>query len=119
MALFYDRNAFWHNYELPNLRIVVLNNHGGTIFNMIDGPSDLPEKSEYFITRQSLTARNLAAEFRFDYLKLDSPKKWKNTLNDFFKFNGKTKILELETSADSSKDIFEQFKKQIKKGYDL
>ena len=119
MALFYDRNAFWHNYELPNLRIVVLNNHGGTIFNMIDGPADLPEKSEYFITRQSLTAKNLAAEFSFDYLKLDSLKKWKNTLNDFFQFNGKTKILELESSASLSKDIFEQFKKQIKKGYDL
>src|SRR5690606_8486249 len=43
MAFFYDRNAFWHNYPIPNLRVVVLNNHGGTIFNMIDGPASLPE----------------------------------------------------------------------------
>ena len=32
MAFFYDRNAFWHNYRLPNLRVVLLNNHGGGIF---------------------------------------------------------------------------------------
>ncbi|MEJ0056110.1 MAG: hypothetical protein WDN75_10865 [Bacteroidota bacterium] len=36
---FYDRNAFWHNYPLPNLFVVVLNNHGGIIFNLIDGPA--------------------------------------------------------------------------------
>src|SRR5690606_34268185 len=27
MAFFYDRNAFWHNYPLKKLRIIVLNNH--------------------------------------------------------------------------------------------
>ena len=119
MALLYDRNAFWHNYALPNLRIVVLNNHGGTIFNMIDGPSDLPEKEEYFVTRQSLNAENLATEFEFEYSKLDSLRKVKNTLNVFFQFNGKTKILEMESEGSMNRDIFEQFKKQIKKGYDL
>ena len=24
MAFFYDRNAFWHNYPLPNLRVILL-----------------------------------------------------------------------------------------------
>jgi 2-succinyl-5-enolpyruvyl-6-hydroxy-3-cyclohexene-1-carboxylate synthase len=118
MAFFYDRNAFWHNYALPNLRVIVLNNHGGSIFNMIDGPGDLPEKEEYFVTRQSLTAKNLAAEFGFDYLNPDSFTKLKGTLSDFYQFDGKTKILEIDTTADLNKGIFEQFKKYIKKGYE-
>ncbi len=46
LAFFYDRNSFWHNYPLPNLRVVVLNNHGGIIFSMIDGPGTLPESKE-------------------------------------------------------------------------
>jgi 2-succinyl-5-enolpyruvyl-6-hydroxy-3-cyclohexene-1-carboxylate synthase len=117
MALLYDRNAFWHNYSLPNLRIVVLNNHGGIIFSMIDGPDNLPEKEEYFVTRQRLGAQNLADEFGFDYLKLDSLKKQKNILKDFYEFDGKTKILEIETEQSLSKDIFEKFKEQIRKGY--
>jgi len=117
MALLYDRNAFWHNYSMPNLRIVVLNNHGGIIFSMIDGPNNLPEKEEYFVTRQHLGAQSLAHEFGFDYLKLDSLKKLKNILKDFYEFDGKTKILEIETEQSLSKDIFEKFKEQIRKGY--
>src|SRR5690606_19024381 len=86
MAFFYDRNAFWHNYPIPNLRVVVLNNHGGTIFNMIDGPASLPESDEYFVTQQSLSAKRLSEEFGFDYLKLDNRRKVQNTLKDFFDF---------------------------------
>lgn len=118
LAFFYDRNAFWHNYPLPNLRVVVLNNHGGIIFNMIDGPGALPEADEYFITKQHLTAKKLCDEFDFDYLKLDNKRKLKNTLQDFFTFDGRTKILELESSIDLNKRIFDALKLQLKKSYD-
>lgn len=119
MAFFYDRNAFWHNYPLPNLRVVVLNNHGGIIFGMIDGPGTLPESEEYFITRQKLNARKLCEEFDFDYLKLDNKRKLKNTLKDFFEFDGRTKILELETEKEWNKSNFENLKNKIKNSYEL
>lgn len=119
LAFFYDRNAFWHNYDLPNLRVVVLNNHGGVIFNMIDGPGSLPERDEYFITKQALNAQKLCEEFDFDYLKLDNKRKIKNTLKNFFEFDGRTKILELETSIDLNKSIFDKLKQTIKKSYEL
>ena len=117
MAMLYDRNAFWHNYKLPNLRVVVLNNHGGAIFSMIDGPADLPEADPYFITQQMLSMRSLATEFDFDYLKLDNLRKLKNLLKDFFDFDGRTKILELETSAAAAKKTLDDFKSHIKKNY--
>jgi 2-succinyl-5-enolpyruvyl-6-hydroxy-3-cyclohexene-1-carboxylate synthase len=115
MAFFYDRNAFWHNYPIPNLRVVVLNNHGGIIFSMIDGPGTLAEKEEYFVTRQRLTAQSLALDFDFDYLRLDNVKKLKNSLKDFFSFDGRTKILELDSTQALNKQIFENFKKHLKK----
>jgi 2-succinyl-5-enolpyruvyl-6-hydroxy-3-cyclohexene-1-carboxylate synthase len=118
LAFFYDRNAFWHNYKLPNLRVVLLNNHGGIIFGMIDGPGTLPESEEYFITRQNLTARKLCEEFDVDYLKLDNVRKLKNLLKDFFDFDGRTKILELETNTTINKTIFENLKQKIKKAYE-
>ena len=117
MAFFYDRNAFWHNYKLPNLRIVMLNNHGGAIFSIIDGPAQLVEADEYFITNQKLSAKAVAQEFDFDYLKLDSLKKLKNQLKDFFDFDGRTKILEIETSAADAKKTVTEFKEHIKKNY--
>jgi 2-succinyl-5-enolpyruvyl-6-hydroxy-3-cyclohexene-1-carboxylate synthase len=119
LAFFYDRNAFWHNYPLPNLRVVLLNNHGGIIFNLIDGPGALPEANEYFITQQKLNARKLCEEFGFEYLHLDNHRKLKNLLKDFVDFDGKTKILELETDTTINKTLFENLKLKIKKSYEL
>jgi 2-succinyl-5-enolpyruvyl-6-hydroxy-3-cyclohexene-1-carboxylate synthase len=119
MAFFYDRNAFWNTYPIPDLRIVVLNNHGGIIFKMIDGPSALAESDEYFVTRQNLNAKKLCEEFGFDYLKLDSRKKIKNSIKNFFDFDGTTKILELESGIQENKLIFEKLKEQLKQRYEL
>jgi 2-succinyl-5-enolpyruvyl-6-hydroxy-3-cyclohexene-1-carboxylate synthase len=118
MAFFYDRNAFWHNYKLPNLRIVVLNNHGGSIFGIIDGPSDLPEAKDYFITQQRLTAKKICEEFDFDHIRLDSARKVKNQLKDFFDMDGRTKILEIETDHQIVKDTVTQFLQKIKSNYE-
>jgi len=118
MAFFYDRNAFWHNYKLSNLRIVILNNHGGAIFKMIDGPGNVTEADEYFITNQKLTARSLAQEFDFDYLKLDSLKKAKNLLKDFMEADGRTKILEVETTSALAKKTIDEFKEHIRKSHE-
>ena len=118
VAFFYDRNAFWNNYPLPNLRVVVLNNHGGIIFSMIDGPGNSSEAAEYFVTDQKLTAKNLCIEYDFDYLKLDNLRKVKNTLQDFFDFDGRTKILEIETEQELNKKLFNDFISTIKKVYE-
>ncbi len=119
LAFFYDRNAFWHNYSLPDLRVVLLNNHGGIIFKMIDGPGSVPESEEFFVTRQQLNAKKLCEEFNFDYLKLDNKRKLKNLMKDFFDFDGRTKILELETDIAVNKNIFDNLRQKIKESYEL
>jgi 2-succinyl-5-enolpyruvyl-6-hydroxy-3-cyclohexene-1-carboxylate synthase len=119
LAFFYDRNAFWHNYSFANLRVVLLNNHGGIIFKMIDGPGDTPEADEYFITKQRLTAKHLCEEFGITYLKVDHKRKLKNLLKDFFEFDGTPKLLELESDLVSNKLLFEDLKQKIKKSYEL
>ena len=114
LAFFYDRNAFWHNYALPGLRILLLNNHGGLIFNMIDGPASVPEAKEYFITRQSLNARKLCEEFQFDHLNVNDAGDVQKSLREFFKFDGRTKILEFESDVDANRSIFDRLKQKIK-----
>jgi 2-succinyl-5-enolpyruvyl-6-hydroxy-3-cyclohexene-1-carboxylate synthase len=119
LAFFYDRNAFWHNYALPNVRIIMLNNHGGAIFKMIDGPADLPEADEFFVTKQNLTAKHLCDEFGFEYIRLNNRRQIKNALKNFFEAGDCPKILELETTAELSKNIFDNFKNHIRKSYEL
>lgn len=118
MAFFYDRNAFWHNYPLPNLRVLLLNNHGGLIFNMIDGPATQPEAREYFITQQRLSAYHLCQEFGFDHLKLDNKRKLKNYINDFFDIDGRTKILEFESDIQLNRNVMDNLKQKIKMSYE-
>jgi 2-succinyl-5-enolpyruvyl-6-hydroxy-3-cyclohexene-1-carboxylate synthase len=117
LAFFYDRNAFWHNYAMKDLNILLLNNHGGLIFNVIDGPASLAEAPEYFITRQRLNGKKLCEEFGFQYLAAGS-KDGFDTLAAFLSGGGTTKILEFETDVESSKTIFNDLKQKIKKSYE-
>lgn len=119
LAFFYDRNAFWHNYSIPNLRILLLNNHGGIIFKMIDGPGNLPEADEYFVTRQQLNARKLCAEFNFRHLSLDNRRKLKHLLKDFFELDGDMKIMEFESESNVNTVIFDRLKKQLRTAYQM
>jgi 2-succinyl-5-enolpyruvyl-6-hydroxy-3-cyclohexene-1-carboxylate synthase len=103
MAFFYDRNAFWHNYSMPNLRIILLNNHAGGIFRLIDGPAKQPELEEFFETRQNLNASHLAKEFGFSYSLVKSLQELESSMSSFYAPGIQPKILEIESvSADNA-----------------
>jgi 2-succinyl-5-enolpyruvyl-6-hydroxy-3-cyclohexene-1-carboxylate synthase len=71
-AFFYDRNALWTGEPLPpNLKIVILNNGGGGIFRLIDGPGNLPEKDRFFVNPHKLTAKSAAEDFGLAYYQCD------------------------------------------------
>jgi 2-succinyl-5-enolpyruvyl-6-hydroxy-3-cyclohexene-1-carboxylate synthase len=108
VAFFYDSNAFWHDEDLSDLRIVLLNNQGGVIFGMIDGPAGLPELDRFFITRQKRRARHLCEEFGIRYQRYESPNQWP----DFFQSPGPS-LMEVETTSDISRNIYQQYKQFI------
>jgi 2-succinyl-5-enolpyruvyl-6-hydroxy-3-cyclohexene-1-carboxylate synthase len=114
MAFFYDRNAFWHNYTLPNLRVVILNNHAGGIFRLIDGPGKQPELEEFFETRQKLNASHLAAEFGFEYHLVKNQEGLEKALSNFYNPSLKPKILEIESSSPNNAEILKQVKEKVK-----
>lgn len=113
LAFFYDRNAFWHNYPINNLRVILLNNHGGIIFKMIDGPSALPESDEYFVTRQKSNAKQVCAEFGLEYHSVSTRGEAEKVLSGFFQSGSTPRLLELETSVAVNEMIFRNFKKKI------
>ncbi|MCC5939491.1 MAG: 2-succinyl-5-enolpyruvyl-6-hydroxy-3-cyclohexene-1-carboxylic-acid synthase [Lunatimonas sp.] len=114
MAFFYDRNAFWHNYDLPNLRVVVLNNHAGGIFRLIEGPNALPELEEFFETRQALTAKSLANEFSFEYNAVYHESELLSVLPNFFEKSLKPKILEVFSDSVSNAKTLKEIKAALR-----
>jgi 2-succinyl-5-enolpyruvyl-6-hydroxy-3-cyclohexene-1-carboxylate synthase len=114
LAFFYDRNAFWHNYPLSNLRIILLNNHAGGIFRLIEGPSSQPELEEFFETKQVLNGNNLAAEFGFEYNLVTTKPNLEASLKDFYSESPVPKLLEIESNSEENSRILEEVKEIIK-----
>ncbi len=110
LAFFYDRNALWNRYVPDNLRIILINNHGGGIFRMIDGPSKQAELADYFETVQSYTAEKTALEAHLDYFNAKTVEEFHAQTEAFLVGNGKAKIFEIETNSVHNTEIFKQFK---------
>jgi len=113
MAFFYDRNAFWHQYTFSQLRIILLNNHAGGIFRLIEGPSSLPELEEYFETRQSLNAEQLASEHGFDYYLAKNESAIRRVLETFYEPSPKPKILEIVSTSQDNAAIYKNINTRI------
>ncbi len=114
LSFFYDRNGLWNNKLPNNLRIIVMNNHGGGIFRIIDGPSKLNELDNYFETKNTLNVENTAKDFNFEYFKVKDFEYLDKTLEYFYNNSEKPKILEIETDSLINSQIFNQFKLLIK-----
>lgn len=110
LAFFYDRNAFWNNEDLSNLRIVILNNDGGGIFNMIPGPTQQPDHAKIFLTPHGLTAKSLANEFGFGYTACSNEENLNQVLIDFFKPTTKSQIIEVFSDMERNTEIFNLLK---------
>lgn len=110
LAFFYDRNALWNRYVPNNLRIILINNHGGGIFRMIDGPSKQAELADYFETVQSYNAEKTALEADVAYFNAKTVDEFHTLSTAFLEPHGKAKIFEIETDSVYNTEIFKQFK---------
>jgi 2-succinyl-5-enolpyruvyl-6-hydroxy-3-cyclohexene-1-carboxylate synthase len=113
MAFFYDRNAFWHKYPMPNLRVIVLNNHAGGIFRLIDGPAKQPELEGFFETSQALSADSLASEYGFHYASVMTSEELESALVKFYEPSLQPKIIEITSSSPRNAEILKQIKGSI------
>ena len=110
IAFFYDRNAFWHHESLHNLRVIILNNKGGGIFGMIDGPTRQPELKEYFLTPHSLTAENTAQDYNLEYQQANDSTSLQKALGTFWDPSKNGKVLEVFTDKEENQRIYRELK---------
>lgn len=111
MAFFYDRNALWHKHLPSNLHIVIINNRGGGIFRLIDGPSEQPELKTYFEAGQSLTAERIAADYGLMYSSCSDMSGLKKELGKLFGNHKVPQILEIFTDSKTNQVVYNEFQK--------
>ena len=103
ISFFYDTNGLWHNHLSPELRIIVINNGGGGIFKIIDGPNKVEERDMYFVTEQKGKVKNVAEAYGLDYERAENSNELKQILNgQFFKKSESAKILEIISDPNSN-----------------
>lgn len=114
LSFFYDRNAFFHNYDLSNLKIIVFNNSGGGIFRLIPGPSGLPELEQHFETRHQHSAKFTALEYGFDYFVARDIDAVISGVQNLAKDNKTPKLLEIFTDPKTNSREYFAIKNAIK-----
>ena len=87
----------------------MLNNHGGGIFRLINGPKQLDELEDYFEARQKLNAANTARDFGLNYFTIKSMEALPDLLTKFFDPKTGPAILEIETNPKTNQQVFEEF----------
>lgn len=110
LAFFYDRNGLWLDRISNRLRIVLLNNQGGGIFNLIDGPRQLPECEKLFLTPHPLSAENTCNDFHIEYQKADNYDSLKTALGNFYMPSNTLRLIEIKTSIEENTLAFDHYR---------
>lgn len=114
IAFLYDINGLWHDESISNLKIILINNGGGGIFRIIDGPRGTNALETIFETKHDKNAAHLAAHFGLDYSFAVDEEGLVNAL-DWLYLPG-MKLLEVNTSDamndEQLRSVFKQLKHQ-------
>ena len=93
ISFIYDAHGMWTRQFPSNLKIVVLNNKGGQIFNWIDGPSKEPKLMPFIETPQDYNISKLCNFYKVEHQSTE--KITIDTYNNFI--TGKSQCLEIIT----------------------
>ena len=115
LTFFYDRNGLWQRTLPPNLRIVLLNNHGGGIFDIIEGPNrlDVNTRTDFFLTPQPLSAQRTALDHGLRYHYAAHEDDLLSALPAFFAQSGGPALLEIETDMAINRQVFQTFREMV------
>jgi 2-succinyl-5-enolpyruvyl-6-hydroxy-3-cyclohexene-1-carboxylate synthase len=115
LSFFYDSNALWISPFPQNLKIIVINNKGGSIFRIIDGPAQLEELEPFFEVKHDLNAKYIAKTFGIDYYFCNEETKLKDHLNTVYndKINSAS-LLEISTDNELNPEIIKRYFKHLK-----
>lgn len=114
IGFFYDSNALWNNYLSKKLRIIIINNGGGGIFRIIEGPENKDEIETLLETRQNLSAEFLCKAYDISYFRATNEIELNRALKLFYsKGLDHCAVLEIFTPTEENPVILKNYFKYI------
>jgi len=116
IAFFYDSNAFWNNLPKTNLRIIIVNNGGGGIFRIIDGPDpDSQALETYFETAHTRSAAGIAAMYNIPFKAAQDAQSLTDGLSWLYA-QSNCAILEVNTPRLENSPVLKEYFEFIRRG---
>jgi 2-succinyl-5-enolpyruvyl-6-hydroxy-3-cyclohexene-1-carboxylate synthase len=110
IAFFYDTNGLWHRHLSSRLKIILINNGGGNIFKIIEGPRSVPELEPFFVTPQQSDAQKICEGYGVGYQRAENLNELRQILsNGFFQESERALVLEVVTPSDSDVQLKKYF----------
>lgn len=113
LAFVYDNNALWNDLPKDNLKIIVINNGGGGIFRIIDGPSKSGLADTYFEAAHEQNMEHLARHHGVQYLQADDPHSLEESLKRLNETTG-CAILEVLTPREVNDAVLKAYFAHLK-----
>lgn len=107
VSFLYDINALQLKELSPNLKIMLINNQGGGIFNIIEGSKDAPQREKYFEAKHSRNG-SVAAAFGWKYRRIEDRNLLTNALRELLLLS-EIECLEISTNDEISPRTLDNF----------
>lgn len=115
LGFLYDSNALMNHALTANLRIIIINNHGGGIFRFIPGPDETGQLEEFFEAHHNWTARHMAKNFDIPYYEVCNLAELKKIVPRFYapQPHNRPAILEVLTPGKKNAIILKSYFKYL------
>ncbi len=114
LSFIYDSNALWNRDFPKNLKIIVVNNKGGGIFKLIQGPSDHASYNDFFKAHHPVKMNKIAEAFGFKHIYCNTKEQLNQSIQQITGKNVDRVILEIETPDDGDTETTKDFFNYIK-----
>ncbi|MBN1952114.1 MAG: 2-succinyl-5-enolpyruvyl-6-hydroxy-3-cyclohexene-1-carboxylic-acid synthase [Bacteroidales bacterium] len=100
LSFVYDSNALWNRALSKKLRIIVLNNQGGGIFGLIEGPGKKAAFKDYFLAHHPVDLQKLAEAFNLNYFCVKDKQSLQSALAETAKGQNAAVVVEVLTEQE-------------------
>ena len=117
LSFFYDQNALWNQNLRGNLRILLLNNGRGGIFNLLRGLEQSPARDSLVAAAHKTSAEGICRQCDVVYLKAENMEQLQPAIDTLFNIETtRPVLLEVTTDAADDERAFKAYYEEQKQG---
>ena len=110
LSFFYDQNALWNQNLRGNLRILLLNNGRGGIFNMLKGLEQSPVRDKFVAAEHHTTAEGICRQNNVVYLSASDMPQMRSGIDTLLYIESdRPVLLEVFTDADADERVLKDY----------